>query len=152
MAYPSKRLTDPSWENPRRTTGRSEHEHGCARPRGEPQVGGRSLPISARATGRRGAEEKTQAVLELLSGKTTIDFLARRFGVREQTVEQWRQDALESVAAAMRQGNSKSSSERALEKELLGLKKAFTDLAIRHELVKQALEARPPSRPGRSAK
>lgn len=101
--------------------------------------------------GRRGAEEKTQAVLELLSGKTTIDSLARRFGVREQTVEQWRQDAIASVAAAMRQGDGKTSTERALEKELHGLKKAFTDLAIRHELVKQALEVRPPSRPGRSA-
>jgi len=117
-----------------------------------PKLEGEASPAPRGRPGRRGAEEKTQAVLELLSGKTTIDFLARRFGVREQTVEQWRQDALESVAAAMRQGNSKSSSERALEKELLGLKKAFTDLAIRHELVKQALEARPPSRPGRSAK
>jgi transposase-like protein len=115
-------------------------------------VGGGASPAPRGRPGRRGAEEKTQAVLELLGGKTTIDALARRFGVREQTVEQWRQDAIASIAAAMRQGDSKSSTERALEKELHGLKKAFTDLAIRHELVKQALELRPPSRPGRSVK
>lgn len=113
--------------------------------------GGASPALRGRP-GRRSAEEKTHAVLELLSGKTTVDSVARRFGVREQTVEQWRQDAVASIAAAMRQGDGKSAGERALEKELHGLKKAFTDLAIRHELVKQALEVRPPSRPGRSAK
>jgi len=115
-------------------------------------VGGETSLVSRGRPGRRGAEEKTQAILELLSGKTTLDALARRFGIREQTVEKWRQDAIASISAAMRQGDNRSSTERALEKELHGLKKAFTDLAIRHELVKQALELRPPSRPGRSVK
>lgn len=121
-------------------------------PERDESLGGGASPAPRGRPGRRGAEEKTHAVLELLSGKTTLDSLARRFGVREQTVEQWRQDAVASIGAAMRQGDGKSAAERALEKELQGLKKAFTDLAIRHELVKQALEARPPSRPGRSAK
>jgi transposase-like protein len=126
--------------------------HAHQDPERDETVGGEASPAPRGRPGRRSAEEKTQAVLELLSGKTTVDSLARRFGVREQTVEQWRQEAVASIGAAMRQGDGKSASERALEKELHGLKKAFTDLAIRHELVKQALEARPPSQPRRSAK
>lgn len=122
------------------------------RPEPTQQPEGEASPAPRGRPGRRGAEEKTHAVLELLSGKTTLDSVARRFGVREATVEQWRQDALAGVAAAMRQGDGKTAAERALEKELQGLKKAFTDLAIRHELVKQALELRPPSRPGRPGK
>ena len=86
------------------------------------------------------------------SSTATVDAVALRFGVREETVDQWRQDAVAGIASAMRQGDGQSASERALEKELKGLKKAFTDLAIRHELIKNALEVRPPSRPGRSAK
>ena len=57
-----------------------------------PKLEGEASPSPRGRPGRRGAEEKTQAVLELLSGKTAIDFLARRFGVREQTAEQWRED------------------------------------------------------------
>ena len=44
--------------------------------------------------GRRSAEERTEAVLELLSGKASVDQIARRFGVRASTVEGWRDQAL----------------------------------------------------------
>lgn len=55
------------------------------------------------------------------------------------------------MSAAMRRGSAKSSSERDLERKMKTLEKAFTDLAIRHELVQRALEERP-SRPGKSRK
>lgn len=58
------------------------------------------------------------AVLDLLSGKASVDQLARRFGVQPATVEKWREIALEGVAQSLRQGAGKSPKELALEKEL----------------------------------
>jgi len=101
--------------------------------------------------GRRSAEERTEAVLELLSGKATVDQLAFRFGVQPQTILGWRDLALEAVAGSMRQGSGKSAHEQELEKKLRSLEKAFTDLAIRHELVQKALSSRP-SGPGKRAR
>ena len=99
--------------------------------------------------GRRTADERTEAVLQLLAGKATADQLAAKFGVQAATIERWRELALESLAAAMRQGTAKSSHELGLERDLANLREAFTDLAIRHELVTRALKERP-SRPERS--
>ena len=99
--------------------------------------------------GRRSTAERTEAVLELLSGKATLDQLARRFGVRAATVEGWREQALEGIAESLRQGTGKSGRELELERDLTNLEKAFTHLAIKHELVERALKDRP-SRPGRS--
>ena len=99
--------------------------------------------------GRRSADERTEAVLQLLSGKASVDQIARRFGVRAATVESWRQLALEGIAESLRQGSGKSAREQELERSLASLEKAFTHLAIKHELVDRALKERP-SRPGRS--
>lgn len=101
--------------------------------------------------GRRSVEDRSQAVLDLLSGKATVDQLAFRFGVRPETVESWRDIALEGIGQAMRQGTGKSARELELEKKLKGLERAFTDLAIRHELVERALSERP-TRPGKSSR
>lgn len=99
--------------------------------------------------GRRTTDERSRAVLELLAGKASVDQLAVRFGVQPGTIERWRELALESVSAGLRQGTARSVHELELEKQLSTLKTAFTDLAIRHELVQRALKERP-SRPGRS--
>lgn len=99
--------------------------------------------------GRRTGEERTRAVLELMSGKASVDQLATRFGVLASTVEKWREDSLAAVADAMRRGEGKSPREAALEKELQGLERAFTNLAIKHELLERALKDRP-TEPGRS--
>lgn len=101
--------------------------------------------------GRRTGDERTRAVLELLSGKATVDQLALRFGVQSETIVRWRELAMESVAAGLRQGTARSAYEADLEKQLDNLKEAFTDLAIRHELVQKALKTRP-SGPGRSSR
>ena len=99
--------------------------------------------------GRRSAEERRQAVLELLSGKATVDQLAFRFGVSPEMIEGWRDIALEGISEAMRRGSGKSPRERELEKKLRSLERAFTDLAIRNELAERALSERP-TRPGTS--
>jgi len=98
--------------------------------------------------GRRTADERTQAVLQLLSGKASIDQLAQRFGVQPDTIERWRAQALEGIEAALRTGNVHSERERQLERELETLEKAFTRMAMKHELVERALRERP-SVPGK---
>ena len=99
--------------------------------------------------GRRSAEDRRQAVLELLSGKATVDQLAFRFGVEPETIESWRAIAVDGIGDAMRHGTGKSARERELEKKLRSLERAFTDLAIRNELAERALSERP-TRPGKS--
>jgi hypothetical protein len=64
-------------------------------------------------------------------------------------VEGWREIALEGIGQAMRQGTGKSARELEVEKKLKSLERAFTDLAIRHELVERFLAERP-TRPGKS--
>ncbi len=129
----------------------SRNRRGTASPRGEAERSeAQALGDAVRGRpGRRSAEERTEAVLELLSGKASVDQIARRFGVRVGTVEGWREQAMEGIAEALRQGSGKSSRELQLEKDLGSLEKAFTHLAIKHELVERALKDRP-SRPGRS--
>jgi transposase-like protein len=90
-------------------------------------------------------------VLELLRGKATVEQLARRFGVREETIEGWREIALQGLGQALHQGDARTAEERELERRLRGLERAFTDLAIRHELVQREMAKRP-SQPGRSSR
>jgi transposase-like protein len=129
----------------------NRNQKGSASPRAEAERSeAQALGDAVRGRpGRRSAEERTEAVLELLSGKASVDQIARRFGVRAGTVEGWREQAMEGIAEALRQGSGKSSRELQLEKDLGSLEKAFTHLAIKHELVERALKDRP-SRPGRS--
>ena len=93
--------------------------------------------------GRRSVEDRASAVLELLSGKASIDQLARRFGVHPATVEKWRQDALDGMAVTLRQGTGKSGRELELEKRVKDLERAFTDVAIKKELLERFLAERP---------
>jgi transposase-like protein len=82
-------------------------------------------------------------VLDLLAGKASVDQLARRFGVQPATIEKWREVALEGIAQSMRQGSGKSARELELEKQLKVLERAFTDVAIKKELLERALSQRP---------
>lgn len=103
--------------------------------------------------GRRSAADRTAAVLELMAGKATVDQLARRFGVRPETIEGWRQDALGGIEQAMRQGSGRSAREAELEREVRDLRAAVTDLSIDKALLKRELDkCRPPSGPARSSR
>jgi transposase-like protein len=99
--------------------------------------------------GRRTAAERKQAVLQLLEGKATVDQLARRFGVRPETVEGWREMALGALDEAFRQGTSRSPREAELERERATLEKVVTRLTMKNELMERALKEFP-SKPGRS--
>lgn len=108
-----------------------------------PAAGWRGRP------GRRTAVDRTEAVLQLLSGKASVDQIAARYGVQSATVEGWRQLALDGIQGVLRQGSAKSAEVLELERKHETLREAFTELAIKHELVERALKDRP-SRPGRS--
>lgn len=92
--------------------------------------------------GRRTAEERKQAVLELFAGKATVDQLARRYGVYPSTVEGWRDEALQAVEGAFKRGK-KDKRDRAMERENRDLKAAVTELSIQNALLKQAQALRP---------
>ena len=96
-----------------------------------------------RRPGRRTAAERKQAVLQLLSGKATVDQLARRFGVKPETVEGWRAMALEAMDDAFRQGTAQSPREAELERERATLEKVVTKLIMKTELMERALREFP---------
>ena len=138
MSRKTRKVSEPSTPSPTAGAERSEAEAG-----GEGVRRGRP--------GRRTAEERTTAVLELLSGKATVDQLAFRFGVQPTTIEAWRQEALVAIAASMRQGSGKPPELVALERRYAELEKSFTRVAIKHELLARELSNRP-SRPGPSSR
>lgn len=99
--------------------------------------------------GRRTAAERKQAVLQLLAGKATVDQLARRFGVKPETVEGWRELAIQAMDEAFRQGATQSPREQELERDRSTLEKVVTRLTMKNELLERALKEFP-SKPGRS--
>ena len=103
--------------------------------------------------GRRTVEERQRAVLDLLTGKASVDQVARRLGVLASTVEGWRQDALAGVTEALRRGSGKTERERELERTIAKLRHVVTETAIERELWKAAAEKERhgnPTGPGRS--
>lgn len=101
--------------------------------------------------GRRTTQERLQAVLELLAGKASVDQLATRYGVRPETVEGWRAEALGGIEEALRRGEGKSPQQRALEKENNQLRGALVTATMQVELLQQAMKLRSdPSRPAKS--
>ncbi|MGH2669133.1 MAG: transposase, partial [bacterium] len=94
-------------------------------------------PAALEKRGRPG-RRSVEAVLELLSGKASVDQIARRHGVQAETVERWREVALEGLATSLRQGSGKTGRELALERDLRDLEQAFTRVAMQKELLERA--------------
>lgn len=92
--------------------------------------------------GRRTADERKNAVLDLLSGKASVEQIARRLAVTEETVRGWRDDALNAVGTIFRR-DGKSPREQELERENRRLRQAITESAIEVALIKQAIASRP---------
>jgi len=92
-------------------------------------------------------QERHEAVLELLSGKASVDQIAKRLGVLPATVEGWREDAVAGMAEALRRGNAKSARELELERENKELRNAVTETAIAKALLEQALKQEREQRP-----
>ncbi len=71
-------------------------------------------------------EERRSAVMELLSGKASVDQLCRRYGVKPETIEGWREEAVGAIDEALRRGTAKGARELELERENRLLKDALT--------------------------
>lgn len=99
--------------------------------------------------GRRTAEERRKAVLELLGGRASVDQLAKRYGVLPATIEGWRDEALGAIDEAMRRGSGKSERESQLEKENVALKDSLLEATMKVTLLQRAIASRP-SPPTRS--
>jgi len=106
-----------------------------------------SMEVVRGRPGRRSAADREEAVLDLMSGKASVDQLARRFGVQPETIEGWRDEALEGMREAMRRGTARSEREAELERENKLLRETVTDGAIAQALLKRALEEERKSRP-----
>lgn len=74
--------------------------------------------------------DRHNAVLEVLHGKATIDQIARRLGVRPETVVGWRDAALEGMTAALQRSEGPSARERELEQENSTLRDALARSAM----------------------
>lgn len=102
--------------------------------------------------GRRSLQDRQSAVLDILQGKATVDQVARRLGVRAETVVGWRDAALAGMEAALQRGDGPTARERELEKENDTLRDALTRSVMQVELLQRELgiPARGPSLRGRS--
>jgi transposase-like protein len=101
---------------------------------------------------RRSLQERQNAVLDVLPGKSTSDQIARRLGVRPETVAGWRDAALAGMESALMRGDGPTERERELERENGTLRDVLTRSSIEVELLQRELgiPARGPSRRGRS--
>jgi len=84
--------------------------------------------------------------------QATVDQVARRLGVRAETVVGWRDAALAGMEAALQRGDGPTTRERDLEKENDTLRDALTRSVMQVELLQRELgiPARGPSPRGRS--
>lgn len=106
--------------------------------------------------GRRSHAERHQAVLEVLSGKASVDQVALALGVHARTVEQWREQALAGMEEALLRGDAASPRERELERENRELRSTLQDVSVRYAIAQKAVDewaARSrPTRPARSGR
>jgi transposase InsO family protein len=93
--------------------------------------------------GRRSLQDHQNAVLEVLQRKATVVQIARRLGVRPETVAGWRDAALAGMESARMRGDSRSEPERELERENDTLHDALTRSAIQVELLQRPHPRRP---------
>jgi transposase-like protein len=90
--------------------------------------------------GRRSVAERTQAVLELISGKASVDQLAKRYGVLPATVVNWRDEGIAGIEAALRQGEGGSPRERELEQRLAEMEETLREVSLKYALASRGVE------------
>lgn len=102
--------------------------------------------------GRSSADDRREAVLQLLSGKATVDQLAMRYGVYPSTIESWRYEALAGIEETFKRGSSKTAREAELEREKELLSESVTRLTMQVTLLQRAMgiDGARPTRPARS--
>ena len=125
---------------------------------GPPENGGEASgtdPTVVRGRpGRRTVAARREAVLKLLSGRASVDQVARQYGVLSETVEGWRDAALAGIEQALVIGDGRTQRERELERQVKELKDALGDAMVERAVAIRAVEEwkqqTRPSRPTRS--
>ncbi|MBX3246511.1 MAG: transposase [Myxococcales bacterium] len=105
--------------------------------------------------GRRSAAERSEAVRLLLSGKASVEQLAQKYAVSQETIESWRAQGLEALDTSFRTTSGSSAKQKELERELAQMKSALTRAVMEKELLQQALDierAKRPTGPRRSSR
>ena len=98
----------------------------------------------------RSPERKLQVVLSVLRGEVSVKEAARRAGVAEQTVHNWKRAFLEAGRDGLAQGHRRRSSrELELEVENEELKAALGEAHVQLRVWKKGAEYLPPSRTSR---
>lgn len=100
------------------------------------------------------AADLVETVLAVLSGKASVDQVARRYGVLPATVAGWRDQALGGIESVLARGDSRSPRERELEHEVVQLRDLIASLSVEKALAVKAIEEwkrqSHPSQPARS--
>ena len=95
----------------------------------------------------RSPERKLQVVLSVLRGELSVKEAARRAGVAEQTVHNWKRAFLEAGREGLERGHRRRSSrELELEAENEELKVALGEAHVQLRVWKKGAEYLPPSR------
>ena len=102
--------------------------------------------------GRRSASDRIEAVRALLSGKASVEQLSQKYAVTQETIEDWRAQALDAMETALRPGTATSSREQELQREHAQLSAAVTRLVMEKELLQRALETERQHRPSRPSR
>lgn len=103
----------------------------------------------ARTSGKS-PEEKFRVVMSLLAGESSAAELARRVGVSEQTVHNWKSRFCESGREGLAAPKArKSSREAELEAENEELKAALGEAHVQLRVWRKGAEFLPPSRTSR---
>lgn len=137
---------------------RKQQKHETSSPSSAPETGtaadttSGSPDVRRGRPGRRSAEDRREAVLQLLSGKASIDQLAMRYGVYPSTIESWRDEALAGIEETFKRGSSKTAREAELEQEKELLTESVTRLTMQVTLLQRAMgiDGARPTRPARS--
>ena len=104
------------------------------------------LLLPPRPTSRRRTHPQLQQPRRVLRQRAP---LARRYGVKPETIDGWREEAVGAIDEALRRGTGKGARELELERENSILKDALTRQTMKSELLERALEGRTPTLPGR---
>ncbi len=99
---------------------------------------------------KRSPERKLQVVLSVLRGEASVAEVARRAGVAEQTVHNWKNAFLEAGRAGLAGPQRRRSSREAeLEAENEELKAALGEAHVQLRVWQKGAEFLPPSRTSR---
>ena len=81
------------------------------------------------------AAQKRDAVMGVIGKRRTVSETCRELGISETTFARWREQALEGMAAALADKNSRNTREDVLAKQLAEAERTIGQLALENDLL-----------------